>query len=148
MTNPLHHTLEIDLANFLEELLEDSTPQEAKFIDLRQEERPARTLPAMVVPIVDGEPQIAQTSFVVTKNLSIGGMAFIAQAPIEVDEVIIGLWHGAQCCFTKGSVRYKKTIEGGFEQVGIAFLEMVDAQGHPSLRRLSVLAERLTTPAN
>lgn len=135
-----------DLVDTLSELLNDTATQPAKLIDLRMEDRPERTLPVLVIPCRDGQPQVDKTSFAVTRNLSPTGAALLSQTAVVADEIILGLWNDKRCCFAQGTVRYRQQIEAGFSQIGVELTRLVHPSQCAALQRIANLASRLTSP--
>ena len=134
---------QVEIQSFLKNLVDATEPQPANIVELRLEERLSRALPALVMPWGTTGPVVEQATFVVTKNLSVTGTAWLSQQTIDTDDVLVGLWNRGGCRFVKGTVRYRKRIECGFWQIGVELLRMVTPGEVPVLKRLSELAERL-----
>lgn len=134
---------QVELQGFLQRLADATEPRPANIVELRTEERLSRALPALVIPWGENGPAVDQAVFVVTKNLSVTGGALISQNALETEELLVGLWNGAECRFVKGSVRYHERIEGGFWQVGVEMVRIVEPGEFPVLKRLANLVQRL-----
>lgn len=137
---------------FMRRLVDRTTPAFRHEIEeLRTEPRANRSLPVLIVPIIDEEPDTALTAFGVTKDLSSNGMAVLSQQPISSEAVIVGLWNDQCCEFMRATIRHQEAIEGGYWQMGLKLTEVVPRGDYINLSKLAVLADRITAddkPAN
>lgn len=94
----------------------------------RQSERVNLSLVVTVAPVVDGQPVIEDTFFTITKDVSLRGLAFVVNQPLQVDEVLIGIRmpHQAEMTHVRARVRHQADLGGGFRHVGVELLDVVD----------------------
>lgn len=125
-------------------LIDRSTPNLRKDLkDLRCEQRYNRSLPVLIVPMIEGKPKVQFTGFGVTQNISNKGVALLSQQPIKTEEALVGFWQDGACDFVLADIRHRSTVEGGYWQIGLELSEVVLPGDFPELDQLSVLAGQL-----
>lgn len=130
---------------FMRRLADRTTPTLRHETDGRIEQRANRSLPVLVIPMVEEKPDVSLTSFGVTKNLSSTGVAVLTQRPVTSDTVVVGLWNDEEYCdFIRAEVRYRKRVEGGYWQLGLLLHEIIPRGDYHDLSLLGEMADRLT----
>ncbi len=133
---------------FMRRLVDCTTPAYRHQEELRREQRASRSLPVLLVPFVDGQPDMQLTAFGVTKDLSSQGVAVLTQRPMATDTVAIGFWHEDYCEFIQAETRYRRPVVGGYWQIGLLLQEVLHRGDYRALAHLGDLADRLTTSEN
>lgn len=124
----------------LARLLYEQHAQDQAFDHTRRSaERFDLSVVVVVTPMVDGVPQVDLSFFTVTKNISVGGVAFVVNSPLEFDEVLLGirLPSETQVSQLRGKIRHQTELGGGFRQVGVEVREVFNTADFPLLERFS-----------
>lgn len=102
----------------------------------RQSERVNLSLVVSVTPLIDGQPRLESSFFTITKDISLGGLAFVVNQPLTVEEVLIGIRfpNDAQVTHLRARIRHQDGIGGGFRHVGVELQEVFDVSPYPGLK--------------
>jgi hypothetical protein len=119
----------------------------------RGESRIQRILPVLVTPVEGDQPQIARSTYGLTKDLSEHGMAIIVSRHLELGEAIIGLWPTNEFIsaatsspiFFRGVLRGQSDMGAAFVRVGVQ-LDSVVAESDAELWGLAERAKCLLAP--
>ncbi|TWU09588.1 PilZ domain protein [Symmachiella macrocystis] len=139
-----NHRKRNEVNAFMRRLADRTTPTLRSDSETRQELRVNRSLPVLLIPLVDEKPNVELTAFGVTKNLSSLGAAILTQRPVTTDLVAVGFWHENHCDFIQGEIRYRKPVEGGYWQFGLQLREVIPRGEFRVLSLLGDMADRLT----
>ena len=94
---------------------------------------------ALVTPLRDGQPCVANTFAAVTKEISTSGMSLVLSEPRSLDEVLIGLRCDAgKLKFIRAKARHVAPMGAGFFQVGLRCHEVVPNHAFPELASLMI----------
>lgn len=138
-----------EVQKFISRLIDQTTPNYGHNEECaRKESRINRAIPVLVVPLIDKEPDIDQTNFAVTRDISSQGASVISQHPVEVDVVVLGFWQEGRCELVRAEVRHRQPIDGGFWQIGMELTQIIPRADSLKLLELSRLADRLTVTAD
>ncbi len=130
---------------FMRRIVDLSTPALRHEVEeYRKERRANRSLPVLVVPFVENEPVMSNTTFGVSRNLSSSGISLLVQEMVDSDEVVVGFWADGKCDFLRGQVRHRSATDGGFWHIGIELAEVLHLPNWSQLAQLAKMAERLT----
>ena len=145
----------------LRRVIDQSTPQDATQSmtgERRYYTRYGRNLPVLVVPVEDELPLMDKAGYLVSHDLSDGGIRLISQ-PITYSKLVIGLLFANEQkpayendpVYALAEARNRQSIGGGFDQTAFEFLSQFR---HPDyLDDLDILAKHLipnylATPIN
>ncbi len=104
----------------------------------RAEHRVNLTLVALVIPVIENQPAIAQTFAAVTKEFTTLGVSLVLNGPRPVEEVMLGFrWEG-EMKWVRAQAKHLSPMGAGFFQLGLQLKEMVPASECPSLESLLV----------
>jgi hypothetical protein len=135
---------QVDVHKLIRRLIDSSCPNMPPLSgNSRWEDRSNRTIPALLIPLADGEPQLHEAATAVTKNLSSQGLALVLHQPFWAEGVLIGFWHDGAPEFVRGEIRQNAPLGGGFWQLGIELSERLQADSLPDAHRLVALTARL-----
>ncbi len=107
--------------------------------DPRWHHRANRSLPALLVPWEEGYPLAQDATYALTKDFSSQGIALVLPHPYRVENVVVGLYLDAPQ-FAVAKVRHNAALGGGFWQLGIQILELLELEDYPHLGTLLPLA--------
>ena len=95
-------------------------------------------------------PCLDEATFVLTKDISLGGIGIIANKKIRSGELLVCLWPDENVsespCFFLGKVRRNSRIGGGFWILGIELMEFANQEHQNVLDVMRPIAEGLLTP--
>jgi len=119
--------------------------------DNRDEDRCNSTVPVLVAPWTNGRPDLDEATTALTRNFSDRGVALVMHQPLRVDEVVLGLILfgdtpnslDGEPRFARGRVRQNVSLGGGYWQIGLELLELLDKQRYREISPLIPLTERL-----
>lgn len=135
---------QMEVHKLIRRLIDTSSPNMPPMSgNCRWEDRSNRTIPVVLVPLADGEPQLHEAATAVTKNLSSQGLALVLHQPFWAEGVLIGFWHDGESEFVRGEIRQNAPLGGGFWQLGIELNERLSAAEIPSADWLMALTARL-----
>jgi hypothetical protein len=134
---------QFEACRFILRLVDQTTPNLPSVAgEARIESRSNRTLPVILAP-VENERAIAQeASFALTKDLTGHGLALVLSQPFHAEDVLIGFWNETGPGFVRGKLCRNMPLGGGFWQLGVEVLEVVDVD-FLGLKPLVAMAERL-----
>jgi hypothetical protein len=118
---------QLEVGVLLRRLLNNSVPrvpQETE--ESRTASRCMRCLPVVLVPWKGGGPLTTQAAFGTTKEVSDHGLAVVLPIQPQETEVGIGLLVDGEPRFLRGQIKHCTAIGGGYWQVGIHALELID----------------------
>lgn len=115
---------QVEVHRLIRRLIDSSCPNMPPASgNVRWEDRSNRTIPVLLVPMADGEPQLHEAVTAVTKNLSGQGLALVLHGPFWAEGVLIGFWHDGEPEFVRGEIRQNVPLGGSFWQLGIELVE-------------------------
>ncbi len=91
----------------------------------------------MVIPMVDGKPQVTKTFMAVTKEFSSTGVAIVLDAARQVDEAVLGFRFEGDMTFIRAKAKHMDPLGGGFRQLGFHLQEVLSAGDYPELASMS-----------
>lgn len=116
--------------------------------DVRGENRSSFTTPVLITPCEDDAAILDQSVFGITKDWSSQGVAVIAQYPQISKTVVLGILIESRPHFFLGAVRKTAPIGGGFRQLGIEILELLQVDSSAGLGELLPLVAQLDANSN
>ena len=135
---------QVDVHKLIRRLIDSSSPNLPPVQgNSRWEDRSNRTLPVLLIPIDDQQPQTDEAATAITKNLSGQGLALVLHQPFWAEGVLIGFWHDGEPEFVRGEIRQNAPLGGGFWQLGIELMERVTRAEMPGIESLLDLVARL-----
>jgi hypothetical protein len=127
----------IDVQSFVLKIINnDCRELEATIEGPRTETRARVCVVVVVVPVENGEPLLDEAFSGVTKELSSTGLALILPEPKTPDHLIVGFRYENEMHFVRGKTRHLNPMGGGFYQLGIELIELVENGDYPSLASL------------
>ena len=108
----------------------------------RSENRSNRVLPALLAPWEDGGPSVDEISYALTEDLCDRGLSLVLHQPFKAVQVVVGLWLESPR-FALGDVRQNVPLGGGFWQLGVELVDLLDPAEYPDLQSLVPLAAYL-----
>jgi hypothetical protein len=114
-------------------------PLEGEF---RSENRSNRALPALLAPWEEGGPVVDECTYALTKDLSDRGVALVLHQPFKAPQVVVGLWLEFPR-FALGDVRQNVPLGGGFWQLGVEIVDVLEPGHYPEVESLVPLAAHL-----
>lgn len=116
-------------------------------LGVRRSRRSNRTLPALLCPWQGGRPVVAEHTFVITRDLSVNGVALVLTQPLHADEFVLGFWlhHPAmpEPLYLLGRKRRLEPLGGGFWTMGVDLVDLIHNVGAERLKSLLPLAAKL-----
>jgi hypothetical protein len=118
----------------------------------RTEDRVNRSCPVVVAPWTDIGPDPDRCITAVSKDFSDRGLALITQHPLGCEDVVVGFILPARDSenlrpppnFAIAKVRQFVPLGGGFWQIGLELVRMVDPSRSEAFGRLETMAAKLT----
>jgi hypothetical protein len=108
----------------------------------RLDDRSNRVVPAVVSPWEHGRPIVNEVTYGLTKDLSDRGLSVVLHQPFRSPQAVVGLWlEGPQ--FALGDVRQNVPLGGGFWQLGVELVDLLDPAEWPDVQSLVSLAAHL-----
>ena len=128
---------EQEVQGFLLKVVNNNCPELKALIEgPRLDRRVNLTLVVLVVPIKRKRPQVREAFTAVTKEFSTSGLAIVLDGPSAIDELIVGFrWEG-ELLFIRARTKHVNPLGGGFFQMGVKMIEMIDPNDWPELRSL------------
>jgi hypothetical protein len=128
---------EIAVQGFLLKVANNNCPELKAMIEgPRLDRRVNLTLVVLVVPIKRDRPQVREAFTAVTKEFSTSGLAIVLDGPMPLDDMLVGFrWEG-ELIFLRAKTKHLNPMGGGFFQLGVKMLEMIDANDYPELKIL------------
>jgi len=112
----------------------------------RTEDRSNRALPALLVPWENDQPVVDESTYAITKDFSDRGVALVLHQPFKSVLVVVGLWLESPR-FALAEVRQNVPLGGGFWQIGVELIELLDSTQSPQVQSLLPLAAQLVPRA-
>lgn len=128
---------EQEVQGFLLRVANNNCPElKARLEGPRLDRRVNLTLVVLVVPFERNRAQVPKAFTAVTKEFSSSGVAIVLDGPRPLDELVVAFrWEG-DLVFVRGKVKHIHPMGGGFFQMGVKLLQMVDPNDHPELKVL------------
>ena len=104
----------------------------------RGENRVHLTLVVIVVPVVDGAPQLDRAFATVTKEVSSAGMAIVLNQELDTPDVLLAFEEGRQTIYALGTLRHQEPMGAGLFCAGVHFTQMVNPGDYPGLGELTI----------
>jgi len=104
----------------------------------RKETRARLNVVILVIPYEDGKLHLDEGFTAVSKEFSTTGMSFILPEPRGLDQVVIGLKFLGEMKFLLGRAVHLTPMGGGFYQLGLEFIEMLQPADFPELAGLTI----------
>lgn len=141
----------VDFQRYIRRLINRTMPNSDLSNTQRQENRHNRVIPALVCPLRDNTPILADVAIAITKDISDQGVGLIMSAPYRVSDVVVGVFGPADLAlqepwFFRGRAQRNVAIGGGFWLLGIRLTEFMNEDWRGQLAPLFPLAEELRTP--
>jgi hypothetical protein len=106
--------------------------------DPRFDSRANVTIAVIVIPIENGQIQVARAFKAITKDISSIGMGIILDHPIGLDEAILGFRVGTEMSFARAEAKHLNPLGGGFFQLGFRMWEVISPGDFPELANMSI----------
>jgi hypothetical protein len=103
----------------------------------RLERRVNLTTVVMVIPFERKKPQVGRVFFAITKELATSGVAVVVEQPMEVEEVVLGFRWESGMIFVRGKKKHLNPMGGGFYQLGLHVVEVLQPADYPELASLT-----------
>lgn len=118
--------------------------------EVRSDNRLNRTFPILLTPWDGKGPILDEFAIALTKDLSSTGLSVVLPQPFRAEQVLVGFWpsssqrglDSSEPAYLWGDLRQTTDIGGGYWQLGIELLELLE-NGHPAKKQLKNLAARL-----
>jgi len=107
--------------------------------EFRADGRSNRALPVLLTPWEDDQPVVEESTYAITKDLSDRGLSLVLQQPLKSVHVVAGLWLESPR-FALAEVRQNSPLGGGFWQLGLELVQLLDAAEFPQVQSLIPLA--------
>ena len=104
----------------------------------RLEGRVRLSVVVLVVPMVDGKPDVEATFAAVTKEFSSSGVSLLVEEPRSVDEVILAFRSEDAMKFLRGKAKHLNPMGAGYYQLGVQLSEMVRVGDFPELESVYI----------
>lgn len=104
----------------------------------RKETRARLNVVILVIPYEDGKLRLDQGFTAVSKEFSTTGMSFILPEPRGLDQVVIGLKFLGEMKFLLSRAIHLTPMGGGFYQLGLEFIEILQPADFPELSGLTI----------
>jgi hypothetical protein len=114
--------------------------------ECRAEDRSNRAIPALLAPWEDGRPVVDESTYALTKDFSDRGLSLVLHQPFKSLQVVVGLWLESGR-FALGDVRQNVPLGGGFWQLGVELVDLLDPAEFPEVQSLVPLTARLVPRA-
>ena len=102
----------------------------------RLEHRVNMTVPVVVIPLENDQPQMERVFAAVTREIATAGLSLVLSEPRAPDEVILAFrWEG-DMYFIKAKAVHLNPMGAGFYQLGFRLLEMVHPSDVPELKKI------------
>jgi hypothetical protein len=138
---------QLDVGALLRRLLDKSVSRVPPGIDeARSVSRCTRVFPVFLVPWMDGAPNPNDAVFATTSEVSDYGMSVVLSFPLQEPDVVVGMLVERKPYLLLGRIKRCRPMGGGFWQLGIQALEILEPT-EPSLKKLLKLAAVLSPRA-
>jgi hypothetical protein len=139
----------VDFQRFIRRLIDRTMPNSDLSNTQRQDNRHNRVIPALVCPLRDNTPILADVVIAITKDISDQGVGLIMSAPYRASDVVVGVFDPDLATqdpwFFRGRAQSNVAIGGGFWLLGIRLTEFMNDDWRVQLAPLFPLAEELRT---
>jgi hypothetical protein len=92
----------------------------------------------MIVPIENGQLQLAEAFTATTKEFSSDGVSVVLNQPKGLDHAILGFRVEGEMNFVRAQARHLDPMGGGFYQLGFHLMEVVSSSDYPELRSAGI----------
>ncbi len=103
----------------------------------RDEKRVNTTVPVFVIPLVGGQPDVAEAVATVTIELSGRGLSLVMLDKIDNEQVAIGLSWEDRAAFFVANIRHQAPIGAGMWQLGLEVAQILHRGDYPNLGLLN-----------
>ena len=142
------HKSELKLQQFMRNLIDATNPNQADKNCDRFDKRYNRVMPVLLAPWKNGAPIISETVVALTKDFSDTGVALILGQPFQGEMVALGYVEPHQqstngkvkSFFTLGEVRQNSPIGGGYWQLGVKQLRLLEPVKEPAMQGMIAMA--------
>ena len=129
----------VGVQSFLLNLVNNQCPELVAVLNNRRgETRVPICQVTLVVPLVDGKPDLANHFPTVTKEFSTTGVSIVLDQPRGLDEVILGFRSEQGMTFLKGEAKHLNPMGAGFYHLGIQLSAIVGLDEYPDLEKLYI----------
>jgi len=129
----------VGVQTFLLNLVNKQCPELVAMLENRRDEsRVPLCQVALVVPLEDGKPDLANHFHTVTKEFSTTGVSIVLDQPRGLNDVIIGLRWETETTLLRGAAKHLNPMGAGFFHLGIQLSEVVRLDEYPELEKLTI----------
>lgn len=135
---------EMEETKLVRRLIHENTSRRRTYVDLRwSDHQLRRSAPVLFGPWDNGLPSPDRLSFAVTKDLTKHGMSVVLPQPWGVVDVVCGYWDRDAPTLVRGKVRRVTRLSAHSWQIGIQFLEGLQASSLPNFEDFRDLLKEL-----
>ena len=125
----------LGVQSLLLKLINNNCPELKALVEgPRRDKRVNLSLVVLVVPLEDGELQVGNAFYAVTRDISIAGVGVIMAQQRALDEVILGFRMENEIVFCRATAKHLNPMGSGFYQIGMEITETVPGSKYPELQ--------------
>jgi hypothetical protein len=125
----------LGVQNFVLKIVNNNCPElKALFDGPRRDKRVNLSLVVLVVPLENGEVQVDNAFYAVTRDLSACGVGIILSQQRALDQVVLGIRLGSEMTFVHATAKHLNPMGYGFYQLGLEMTEIVSIDKYPALK--------------
>jgi hypothetical protein len=121
--------------SFVLKLINNNCPELKALIEgPRIDKRVNLSLVVLVVPLENGDLQVDNAYYAVTRELSSSGVGIILSQQHALDEVILGFRLQGEMTFVHAQAKHLTPMGNGFYHLGLEMTEIVPVSKYPELQ--------------
>jgi hypothetical protein len=127
----------LGVQKFILKILNNNSQELKAFLEgPRREKRVNLTQVVLVAPLVDGNPDIKNAFYAVTKEFSVNGIGIMLDGQRVLDEVILGFSYQGSMTYLHARAKHITPMGGGLHQLGLEMDELIPNSKYPELEQL------------
>jgi hypothetical protein len=125
----------LGVQNFVLKIINNNCPELKALIDgPRRDKRVNLSLVVLVVPLENGELQVDNAFYAVTREFSSNGVGIILSQQQALDEVILGFRLESEMTFVHATAKHLNAMGNGFYHLGLEMTEIAPISKYPALQ--------------
>ena len=125
----------LGVQNMVLKIINNNCPELKALIEgPRRDKRVNLSLVVLIVPLEDGELQVDNAFYAVTRELSSNGVGIILSQQRALDEVVLGFRLQGEMPFVCATAKHLNAMGNGFYHLGLEMTETVPISKYPELQ--------------